>query len=445
MSHAVMPMADYVSACDAIRDKTKSTEPITSGELVEQIGAVHTAGKLAALESAEVLKGNLFGNPVTATAVTPIEHNTGARLESKNLWDRGGLNSENPDNRSALQFFTAEEYPEICGAANLTLSARVIIPADDTAMGRKLKLMVTYADGTQVQSYGWLTYTVGEGYNGTMSATISLDTTKAVLNVGATPLDYSSNPGGGWSASASDIQLELGTTATPYTPYVSDFSGAQVTKRGKNLFDCKNLKPLYSNAGSAYTITSTDTGVKIKSSASTSFFVAVDLGPIEPYLGKMLTLSIGDSEYLGNYSSTALIAPLPDGSDRLEIYGALGGKTFVTSTVPTSYSGRRLAIRFYMGRDASGIVPPTNTEYEFKNVQVEVSEAPTPYEPYIPPITYPADAEGNLGEVPSISPTMILECPDVEGVNIVAHYLKDIDGAFEERLAELEAAVVENA
>lgn len=42
--YAVMPKSDYVSACDTIREKTGSTEPIKSNELVEKTETVYQKG-----------------------------------------------------------------------------------------------------------------------------------------------------------------------------------------------------------------------------------------------------------------------------------------------------------------------------------------------------------------------------------------------------------------
>lgn len=43
--NAVMPLTDYVAACDAIREKTGSTELIKSGEMPQNINSVFEAGK----------------------------------------------------------------------------------------------------------------------------------------------------------------------------------------------------------------------------------------------------------------------------------------------------------------------------------------------------------------------------------------------------------------
>lgn len=42
---AVMPLKDYIDACDAIRSKTASTEVIKSGEIPKKISEVYEAGK----------------------------------------------------------------------------------------------------------------------------------------------------------------------------------------------------------------------------------------------------------------------------------------------------------------------------------------------------------------------------------------------------------------
>ncbi|MBE7093008.1 MAG: hypothetical protein E7365_07530, partial [Clostridiales bacterium] len=45
--NAIMPLDDYISACEKIREKTGSTETIKSGELANKINDVYSAGKNA--------------------------------------------------------------------------------------------------------------------------------------------------------------------------------------------------------------------------------------------------------------------------------------------------------------------------------------------------------------------------------------------------------------
>lgn len=46
-NHAVMPLQDYVDTCEAIREKTGSTDAIKSGELASGVNEVYEAGKKA--------------------------------------------------------------------------------------------------------------------------------------------------------------------------------------------------------------------------------------------------------------------------------------------------------------------------------------------------------------------------------------------------------------
>lgn len=49
--YVVMPKSDYVSACDAIREKTGSTEPIKSSELVEKVKSIETGSSVELFNS----------------------------------------------------------------------------------------------------------------------------------------------------------------------------------------------------------------------------------------------------------------------------------------------------------------------------------------------------------------------------------------------------------
>jgi hypothetical protein len=59
---AVMPLNDYISACDKIREKTGDTELIKSGELAEKIEAVYQKGTESGAESGDSVFWDLFQN-----------------------------------------------------------------------------------------------------------------------------------------------------------------------------------------------------------------------------------------------------------------------------------------------------------------------------------------------------------------------------------------------
>lgn len=55
--YAYMPFSDYEDACDATREKTGKTDPITSGELAAEIRSIQTGGGGGQTRSANILNG----------------------------------------------------------------------------------------------------------------------------------------------------------------------------------------------------------------------------------------------------------------------------------------------------------------------------------------------------------------------------------------------------
>lgn len=83
----------------------------------------------------------------------------------------------------------------------------------------------------------------------------------------------------------------------------------------------------------------------------------------------------------------------------------------------------------------------------FKDVQLEEGATTdrnrvTEFEPYNC-TEYTANADGIVEGIKSLYPSMTLTS-DTEGVIFTAEYIKDIDKAFDERLAEIEKALVNN-
>lgn len=75
-------------------------------------------------------------------------------------------------------------------------------------------------------------------------------------------------------------------------------------------------------------------------------------------------------------------------------------------------------------------------------LQLEKGSTATGYEPYSC-TEYTANSDGTVEGIKSLYPNMTL-LTDTEGVIVTAEYIKDIDKAFEERLAEIEKALVNN-
>lgn len=91
-----------------------------------------------------------------------------------------------------------------------------------------------------------------------------------------------------------------------------------------------------------------------------------------------------------------------------------------------------------------GLVFRINNNYvKISNIQIEIGATGTEFEPYIEPTEHIANADGTVEGIKSLYPNMTL-MSDTKGVIITAEYIKDVDKAFEERLAEIEKALVNN-
>lgn len=97
MNYAVMPIADYVGACDSIREKTGKTDPIKSGELAEQVGKIYESGKEegrnSMVDPTKIIEKTASGiGSVSVDDVSEIPHEIKVQLSSDTITDFSGVN-----------------------------------------------------------------------------------------------------------------------------------------------------------------------------------------------------------------------------------------------------------------------------------------------------------------------------------------------------------------
>ena len=220
-------------------------------------------------------------------------------------------------------------------------------------------------------------------------------------------------------------QLELGTSATAYTPHVSDISSVSVKKYGKNLIPY----PYTDTTKTVNGVTFTDNG----DGTITVNGTATGVGAFEVLRRTGEALSVPEGVY--RLSGTT------NGSDKtyyLQAYiDNVYGQPDVSGGKYTLSSGQKItAITFYF---KTGVV--------FNNVvfkpQLELGNAATDYEPYKAPVTYTPDSDGKVSGVTLGSDTATLTT-DTSGVTINAKYKKDITKAFEELETKLTNAILSN-
>lgn len=189
------------------------------------------------------------------------------------------------------------------------------------------------------------------------------------------------------------MQVELGSTATSYTPYISDFSSSILDVSGKNLWQhTQNRYPnlvSYDATNNVYTLKATD-------NAGYSNPVHILPNPIPK--GTTVTITVrcisgqGKSIAVGGYHYTEVRSwqcyiQLPFDTDLVD---KVFTQTFTTTDIVE---------QFYIFHN---IGDPITEDVKF-TVQYELGSTSTPYEPY-QGTTYTANVDGTVSNVKSIYP-----------------------------------------
>lgn len=183
---------------------------------------------------ANALKGNATGQAVRLPDVSPNEHTLGVKVSSKNLWQN--TNTTFP---SALSYnSTNQTYILGAGTAGYNFVAHTLtnpIPVGTTVT---ISIMFQSGKGRGV-AIGGYHRTGGKSWQGYISVPFDVDMTGQTLTSTFTTTetveefmvfhntgDNIENP------FIFKAQYELGTTATSYTPYISDLTSIIVTRYG---------------------------------------------------------------------------------------------------------------------------------------------------------------------------------------------------------------------
>lgn len=213
------------------------------------------------------LRGSASGEAVRLTDVSPLEHTLTVKLKSKNL----------------LPFPYFHSSISIAGIT-YTVNSDGTITTNGTATGRSEFVLSAnksdWASGNYVLSgcpSGGSTDTYSlqtiNGFSDTGSGlkvnnTAELKRISIIIKKGTTVSNLVFKP-----------QLELGSTATSYTPYITDFSGVTLKRYGKNLlpYPYKNTNIDYTFNGINYKVKSDGTVVLNGTANEQSYFILAGL------------------------------------------------------------------------------------------------------------------------------------------------------------------------
>ena len=217
------------------------------------------------------------------------------------------------------------------------------------------------------------------------------------------------------SATYTNIQLEEGTVATAYEPYI-DPSTVTVTRSGKNL-----LNPAAVVTMALASNTTTGGNYILIRPSYRSFYIPCKPGDVF----SLSRLSTANNRFRCVFTATEPAAEV------------------------TCFGGTSNNETYDRGLKIENIVAPENAKYFFvylsnqadpiENIQVEYGPTATEYEAYVTPKTYTPKQNGSVDGVVSLKPGMAL-ATDTAGVKLTVEYNRDINVVIKELLNKFSPA-----
>ena len=362
---------------------------------------------------ANALKGSKSGSAILIDDVSPVTHDMGVKVKSKNLLTYPYV--ETTLTRNGITF---TDNGDGTITANGTATADTQFRLQDTAVYPNnynpfvnlinQRVIITGSpDGSSKDTYA--IQSIQTGIYGNTGFTISnsnLYRFAIFIKSGITVENLVFKP-----------QIELGKTATAYTPYVPDLTAVKVSRCGKNLWDKDYavLDSRWTQIGGNYAYIRIP--VPKGSSVSVSYKKTLDTG-------------IDMHSYI-RYASSDF-----DANN--------GQKWLYHRTVPSMINKSFTVVAQQSYIDVVTIVVSSAPVYLNRfmenignDLQIEISPIVTDYEPYITKVDYTPTADGTVNGVTSLYPNTTL-MTDTDGVLIDCEYNRDINKAF----AELQQAII---
>lgn len=402
--------------------------------IADNVKRIYEAGRAGAVK----LKTLVSGATIKVTDVNAVEHSVGCNVSSKNLLDVSNIMGTS---------VTAYGGTLTCGAdGGITGSGT---PTNSVAFSERNGLDKHFLPSATyvLSSSGEHTNIVCSVYlrNSSGSSIVSFGVNgsgkSTVINCADYP-EYSymiieikrGNNNVEMSGTAY-FQLELGSTATAYTPYVSDFSSVNVTRYGKNLFEFKQ-----GNVANGSIVEGLDNGAichgvvydnKQHNSWGNGWYTFGNKATVTLKAGDVVTISCdytvlelaeGRSmdDFNRNYNTKKV---------NIHLYHSSDGTKNLTGTAqnqPTILGEpTRLYITYTVKADGEHypIFTLNSNKVKVENIQIEVGSKSTSFEEFKGKQTAAATADGTVEGLTTVSPNMTL-LSDNAGVVINAEYCK---------------------
>lgn len=187
-------------------------------------------------------------------------------------------------------------------------------------------------------------------------------------------------------------QLELGSTATAYTPYISDLSSVNVTRCGKNLIPYPYYNTTKTENGVTFTV-NTDGSIALSGASTGQATFYFMYGSLSLKKGTTYTFSASE-DY--NFSGSATLY-IYDSKQGQTAYIPLATDKKATFTPNVDIKNTNCYIVVPANRTASGTI----------KVQLELGSTATTYEPYQGQ-TYTPTVSGEVTGITNLYPTTTL-------------------------------------
>lgn len=356
---------------------------------------------------ANALKGRVSGNPIRIDDSSPLKHELIVGLESKNLLpypyktttktESGVTFTDNGDGTvtangtaTAKVTFVANRIPAILGQYYTASGC----PHFETETNVYLAIQHQSVGGTNYYSH----FERGLGVTFQPHAQAEYINLLIVIEKDTKVENAVFRP-----------QIEFGTTATPYTPYV-DTNDTTVTKYGKNLFNPN---------GKVYKTYLNNSGTEIFwGGASDSRCFVIPCLPNTTYtISRLDSSRIFKVAYIKAQEEDF---PKYDG-DKVDAFGYDATEYVPQKTITTGEGATYIIVQFGKTVIDNGTIQPIT--------QCEVGSSATEFEEYKEPETYTADENGNVQGITANGEPMTLVAES--GATITAEYNKDTNKAFE--------------
>lgn len=407
---------------------------------------VYHSGQLNIVKNAECLKGSKSGSAMLLDDVSPVTHEMGVKVRGKNLFDYDGVDFKNEDTilqpitfvkeNNSLQFTnTHTQYPKYAYTENIsefglmpntTYTSKVIVTLLDNGTSNieqagSMSLSLLLQTNNNFDSSGKGKVYIVNGYNpkyytnpGTYEFITTFTTPSDMTDFKYIVTRLPNNT----TTIFKDLQIEEGTTATDYTPYVPDLTAVKVKRCGKNFIDIDSIaNDIVKKNPTSCEITDFDGKRCLKIGATST--IRYTIQTLIPLYGLQL------KAYSTGYSVSFMGYTKKDTETSVYYISVSAENEWVNITryysgVSQYYTG----IQFYK-EDASKPI-----YIDLDSVMLEASHTATEYEPY-KGAEYIPSADGTVNSVTSLYPNTTLTT-DTDGVLIDCEYYKDVDKTFNE-------------